>query len=266
LGAFTAVAGDGGITVARGLDIPVTTGDSYTVALAVQAAREASQQMGINLQRATTAVVGATGAIGAPCSEMMADETARLILVGRHPRSVEAVRERCSGKQAQLEATIDLARIREADVILSASSAAGGIIKPEHLKPGAVVCDVAVPPDVSQAVARQRDDVLIVEGGMVDVPGSVNFRFNFGYPSGKAYGCMAETMALALAGRYEDYTLGKHIDVERVREIEAIATRHGFQLSGLRSFNREVTAEQIARVRQRAEDTRRSLSFAGAAP
>ncbi|MBN1311104.1 MAG: shikimate dehydrogenase [Anaerolineae bacterium] len=268
LGAFTAVVGDGGITVAHGLDIPVTTGDSYTVALAVQAAREASRQMGVDLNQATTAVVGATGAIGAPCSEMMADETPRLILVGKHPRSVEAVRERCAGKQAQVEATTDLARICEADVILSATSAAaaGGIIKPEHLKPGAVVCDVAVPPDVSKAVARQRDDVLVVEGGMVDVPGLVNFHFNFGYPPGKAYGCMAETMALALEGRYEDYTLGKHIAIERVREIESIANRHGFRLSGLRSFNREVTAEQIAQVRQRAEDTRRSLRFAGAAP
>ena len=31
LGAFTAVVGDAGITVARNLNIPVTTGNSYTV-------------------------------------------------------------------------------------------------------------------------------------------------------------------------------------------------------------------------------------------
>jgi prepilin-type N-terminal cleavage/methylation domain-containing protein len=225
---------------------------------AVQAAREAASQMGIDLREATAAVVGATGAIGAPCSELLADETSRLILVGKHPRSVDAIRERCLGKRAQVEATVDLTRIREADVILSATSAAGGVIQPDHLKPGAVICDVAVPPDVSQAVARLRDDVLVVEGGMVDVPGPVNFHFNFGYPSGKAYGCMAETMALALEGRYEDYTLGKSIDIARVREIGEIAARHGFKLSGLRSFSRALTAEQIERVRQRADETRRT--------
>lgn len=258
LGAFTAVAGDGGITIAQALDIPVTTGDSYTVALAVRAAREAASQMGINLSQATAAVVGATGAIGAPCSELLADETSRLILVGKHPRSVEAIRERCTGGRAQVESTTDLARIRDADVILSATSAAGGVIQPEHLKPGAVVCDVAVPPDVSQAVARLRDDVLVVEGGMVDVPGSVNFHFNFGYPPGKAYGCMAETMALAFESHYEDYTLGKSIEIARVREIDEIAARHGFRLSGLRSFNHAITLEQIERVRQRADETRRT--------
>ena len=85
---------------------------------------------------------------------------------------------------------------------------------------------------------------------MVDVPGPVNFHFNFGFPEGKAYACMAETMALALEGRCEDYTIGKDITLERVNEITAIAERHGFRLSGFRSFEREVTEEQIERVRR----------------
>jgi hypothetical protein len=57
---------------------------------------------------------------------------------------------------------------------------------------------------------------------------------------------MAETMALTLEGRFDDYTLGKNIELWRVREIEQIAAKHGFRLSGLRSFEREVTAEHIA--------------------
>jgi fatty aldehyde-generating acyl-ACP reductase len=106
--------------------------------------------------------------------------------------------------------------------------------------------------------------VLVVEGGMVDVPGQVNFHFNFGYQPGKAYGCMAETMALALEGHCEDYTLGKSIDIVQVREIGEMAARHGFKLSGLRSFNRAITAEQIERVRQRADETRRTWKAAEA--
>ncbi|HRF93732.1 MAG TPA: hypothetical protein PLZ51_00995, partial [Aggregatilineales bacterium] len=83
-------------------------------------------------------------------------------------------------------------------------SAVHAVIEPRHLKPGAVVCDVARPRDVSRLVADQRDDVLVIEGGMVEVPGDVDFHFDFGFPEGKAYACMAETMALALEGRYED--------------------------------------------------------------
>jgi homoaconitase/3-isopropylmalate dehydratase large subunit len=91
---------------------------------------------------------------------------------------------------------------------------------------------------------------------MVDVPGPVNFHFNFGFPEGKAYACMAETMALALEGRFEDYTVGKDITLERVKDIAALAKKHGFRLSGFRSFEREVTEEQIEAVRRNAHKAR----------
>jgi predicted amino acid dehydrogenase len=102
-------------------------------------------------------------------------------------------------------------------------------------------------------VAASRDDILVIDGGMVDVPGPVDFHFNFGFPPGKVYACMAETIALALEGRFEDYTLGKIITRERVEEIGMIARKHGFRLSGFRSFEREVTPQQIEEVRRNAK-------------
>jgi len=117
---------------------------------------------------------------------------------------------------------------------------------------------VARPRDVSAMVAQARDDILVIDGGMVDVPGPVDFHFNFGFPEGKAYACMAETMALALEGRFEDYTLGKEISRARVDEITAIAQKHGFRLSGFRSFEKEVTPEQIQAVRRNAQRGRRN--------
>ena len=135
--------------------------------------------------------------------------------------------------------------LAEAQLILTVTSAIHDIIHPEYLQPGSVVCDVARPRDVSAMVAAARDDILVIDGGMVDVPGPVNFHFDFGFPEGKVYACMAETMVLALEGRFEDYTIGKDITLERVNEITAIAEKHGFRLSGFRSFEREVTEEQI---------------------
>jgi fatty aldehyde-generating acyl-ACP reductase len=120
-----------------------------------------------------------------------------------------------------------------------------------------VVCDVARPRDVSAMVSAARDDILVIDGGMVDVPGPVNFHFNFGFPPGKAYACMAETIALALEGRFEDYTLGKHLTRERVEEISAMAKKHGFRLSGFRSFEREVTQQHIETVRRNAKNARK---------
>lgn len=251
LGAFTSVVGDAGITIAKGLDIPVTTGDAYTIAIAVEAIREAAKLMDIEISQATAAVVGAGGSIGRVCAELLADDVRRLYLLGRRDEPLEKVRKKLDGSsQAELRVSTDLSLLRDADLILTVTSAVHeNVIRPEHLRSGSVVCDVARPRDVSAMVAAKRDDILVIDGGMVDVPGPVDFHFNFGFPEGKAYACMAETMALALEGRFEDYTLGKDISREHVDEIAAIAKKHGFRLSGFRSFEKEVTAAHIETVR-----------------
>jgi len=253
LGAFTSVVGDAGITIARALDIPVTTGDSYTVAIAVEALREAARVMEIRLKDTTAAVVGATGSIGRICAELLADEVAELILIGRRQAALEELRDRLRGPgRAVIRPSTRMEDLVDARLILTVTSATHAVIHPDHLQPGSVVCDVARPRDASAMLAAARDDILVIDGGMVDVPGPVDFHFNFGFPPGKAYACMAETMTLALEGRFEDYTLGKELSRERVEEIAALAAKHGFRLSGFRSFEREVTEKQIEAVRRRA--------------
>jgi predicted amino acid dehydrogenase len=253
LGAFTSVVGDAGLTIAKALDVPVTTGDSFTVAMAVQAIRDAARVMDIKIEDATVAVVGATGAVGHVCAELLAGEAARVLLIARHEEKLEALRDKIK-RQARSELVVSTRMdvLREAQLILTVTSSIHDVIRPEHLQPGSVVCDVARPRDVSAMVAAVRDDILVIDGGMVDVPGPVNFNFNFGFPEGKAYACMAETIALTLEGRFEDYTVGKDITLERVKDITAIAERHGFRMSGFRSFEREVTHEQIEAVRKNA--------------
>ncbi|MCZ7541474.1 MAG: shikimate dehydrogenase [Anaerolineae bacterium] len=252
LGAYTSVVGDAGETIARRLAVPVTTGDAYTVTMAVAAVREAARRMELSMDESTAAVVGATGVIGRVCAQILAREVPELILIGRRSELLADVHAQCSGQRARVRSGTDLGALDEADLVLTVTSAATAVIQPEHLKPGAVVCDVARPRDVARRVAEVRDDVLVIDGGMVEVPGPVNFGFDFGFPPGKAYACMAETMALALEGRYEDYSVGKQITLAQVEEIGAIAARHGFRLSGFRSFERIVTDAQIAAVRERA--------------
>ncbi|MCP4541629.1 MAG: shikimate dehydrogenase [Chloroflexi bacterium] len=232
--AFTSVIGDGGVTIAQNLTIPVTTGRSLTVAAAVEGLTEAAQRRGIHSESATVAVVGATGSIGLACARLLAPMVAELILVGRQKSRLERVRKQVrEAGNRKVRTSVHLEAIRDADMILSTTNAAKPIIQPEHLKQGAVVCDVALPPDVSPRVTRERDDVLCVHGGVMDVPGEVDFHFDFGLAPGRAYACMAETMVLALEGRYESYSLGKQMQPERVREIAQLARKHGFKLSEL---------------------------------
>jgi predicted amino acid dehydrogenase len=179
--------------------------------------------------------------------------------VGRRAAALEELRDRIMPRtRARVEIAASLAPLAQADVILTVTSALEAVIEPQHLRPGVVVCDIARPRDVSALVAAARDDVLVIDGGMVQVPlPGASFNFDFGFPPARVYACMAETMALAMEGRYESYTLGRAITVAQVEQMAALATRHGFKLSGFRSFEREVTPEHIARVAERARARRR---------
>ncbi|NLN16562.1 MAG: shikimate dehydrogenase [Firmicutes bacterium] len=255
LGAFTAVVGDAGITVAKNLNIPVTTGNSLTVASALEGVKQAASSMEIDLDEANILILGATGSIGAACARILGREFPRLTLVARNTRRLEELREQieASNPQAQVAISTDSRKsLPGADVILTVTSALDAVIEPEDLRPGSVVCDVARPRDVSKRVAAMRDDVLVFEGGVMSVPGDVEFNLDFGFPPGTAYACMSETMVLALEGRLESYSLGRELTVEQILEVDRLAKKHGFRLAGLRSFERMLTGEQILQIRDKA--------------
>lgn len=260
LGAFTSVIGDSGITISKGLDIPVTTGDSYTVAVAARSMQMAAAQMRIPIETASAAVVGATGAIGRTCASLLAHKVKKLYIIGQTDSKLDDLVKHITaeGGTAELVPTTDLNVIKHAKLVLTVTSDVSAIIEPKHLQPGSVVCDVARPRDVSSKVAQQRKDVLVFDGGVVDVPGPVNFNFNFGFPPGKAYACMAETIALALEGRFENFTLGKQISRQQAEEIDTIATKHGFKISGFRCFEKTLSQNQINETWLRAQAAQQS--------
>ncbi len=263
LGAMTSVVGDAGVTVDQAVDIAVTTGNSYTVATALEGARRGAERMGCRLDQAEVGVLGATGSIGRVCAEILADEVARVhLLVRDAERGERLAAELGSGHRAEFAVSTDLAATSpRCDILVCVSSSAETLVRPEHLKTGAVICDVARPRDVSTAVARERDDVLVIEGGVVKPPGErVDFGFNFGFPPGLAYACMAETSLLALTGRFESYSLGRELSRAKVVEIAELAERHGYELAGFRSFERAVSEAEIAQVRARAEARRERLA------
>lgn len=248
LGAFTSVVGDGGITVASRSKIGVTSGNSYTIATAIEGTLRACRMLGIDLPNATLAVVGATGSIGKTCAKILARDFGKVLLVGRDIDRTEALVAEIPNSVA----TTDVTAIKEADAVVTVSSAGKELIFPEHLKPGCIVCDVARPRDVSVRVAQERPDVLVIEGGVIRVPGDVDFNFNFGFEEKTAYACMSETMILALEGNPDlfNFTLGKDVTIEQVDTITALAKKHGFDLAGFRAFEHPVGEEEITRARK----------------
>jgi predicted amino acid dehydrogenase len=266
LGAFTGVVGDGGVTIAERAPIPVTTGNSLTIAAGVRSLFRGATEMGIDAKEATAVVVGATGSIGGACVELIAPHVAHVVLVARNETRLRKFHEsiRDDLPCASSYTTDISAAVQRADLVLTATSSTQDVIEPEDLRTGAVVCEVSLPHDVSRRVALERPDVLVVEGGNMRVPGEMRWArvreqgedFDMGLPRGTALACMSETMVLALENRCESYTLGRGIDLAKVREIDALAERAGFSLADMRAFDLPLSREQIARTRAAAEERR----------
>lgn len=256
LGAFTSVVGDAGITVANNLEIAVTTGSSYTIASAMESIQKLTKMMDVDLPSVRVAVIGATGAIGSVCSKILAKEVSDLILVGRNQERINKLVNNISEfSLGKVEGSLDVqGSAKKSPVIITATSATAALLGADDLLPGAIVCDVAQPRNVSMEVAQARDDVLVIEGGVIEVPGDkVDFHFDFGFPPGLAFACMSETMILALEKRYENFSLGRDIDVSKAEEISRLAKKHGFKLAGFRSFDKPISDEQIERIKEKAK-------------
>ena len=268
LGAFTGVVGDGGVTIAERSPIPVTTGNSLTIAAGVRSLFRGAEEMGVDIAGSTAVVVGATGSIGSACVRLIGERVRTVICVARNETRLKTlVSTLAPGLPCALRATVDLAAaLREADLVLSATSSTQDVIEPDDLRPGTVICELSLPHDVSRRVARERPDVLVLEGGNMRVPGAMRAArvrepgtpFDLGLPPGTALACMSETMVLALENRCESYTLGRGIDVAKVREIDALATRAGFELADMRAFDKAIPPEALAATRA-AADARRAL-------
>ncbi|WP_420629994.1 serine carboxypeptidase [Candidatus Leptofilum sp.] len=263
LGAFTSVVGDAGITVAQKADIAITSGNSLTVAATLETAKQAVVKMGNSLDDAhqgKVMVIGATGSIGSVCSRLLAQAVPNIVLVAPRPEKLIALKQTIESETPNAQVTLSTTAddyVGDCDLIVTTTTALNTrIIDITKCKPGAVICDIARPPDITEEEAALRPDVLVIESGEILLPGKPDYGMDIGLPPGVAYACLAETALLALDGRFEDYTLGRNIEIERVKEIYRLYKKHGLELSGIRSHDHFLTDEDLAKKRALADELR----------
>lgn len=292
LGGHTSIVTGGGLRVA-GKGVPVTTGNTYTMLSAVEAACSALAATGRAMSEVQVAVIGATGSIGSAIARLIAAHAHRLTLVG-NPRSARfngprfaavfarivdyaahpvasapgSVLAQLAARLSSGEASAGVAaalladtragaplrysnalesELQQADLVLVATSSTERFVRPDFLKPGAIVCDLSRPANVSLEIARTRPDVLVIDGGIVKMPGRATLGSRLGIPEDLSYACMAETMMMALEGQYRDASLGLDLADEDMALFQRLAPRHGFSLAGLRSFDKALEPAQWSR-------------------
>ena len=253
LGGFTSIAGElYGENFRRHVNVPVTTGNTLTAALAVKGVVKAANLMGVDLAKAKVTVIGGTGDIGSACARVLAGLTKEVTVTSRTPANLKRMEKAIKEvKRAKFRGSHDNnAAVRGADIVVAAAGASQSILKPDHFKPGAIVCDVGYPKNIGYS-KTDRNDILIFAGGICESPCNFNTGFDIGLPSSNIlYGCFAESIVLALEERYENFSWGKgHITKEKMDEIFGLAEKHGFKLAPFFWGSRLVSDDEVKAIR-----------------
>ena len=259
LGAFTKVVGDAGVTVARRSSLPITTGNSYSASGALWAAADAMRRMGlvhINKHNkkvaAKTMVIGASGSIGSVSARLLAMSFDEVYLAGRTLSKLDELKASILKEtpDAKVFTTIDYNELlADMDMIVTSTSGAGKeILDIMRVKPGCVITDVARPLDLPASDVAKRPDVLVIESGEIDLPTKVKGMKSISLPPNVIYACLAETIVLALEGRFEVFTVGRDTEWEKVKEIYKLGLKHGMKLAAISGVNGVFTDEAIAKV------------------
>ena len=275
LGAFTKVVGDAGITVARRSRLPITTGNSYSASGALWAAADAMKRMGLvplakdgKRIQAKTMVIGASGSIGSVSARLLALAFDEVVIAGRDMKKLEELRDSmledtpdtkivCSTNYDELLGDMDM-------IVTSTSGAGKKILDITKVKPGCVITDVARPLDLPPEEVAKRPDVLVIESGEIELPTKVKGMKTIGLPPNVIYACLAETIVLALEGRFEVFTVGRDTEWEKVKEIYKMGIKHGMKLSAISGVKGVYTDEAIAKVVELAKKAR--LTWGAARP
>jgi acetylornithine/succinyldiaminopimelate/putrescine aminotransferase/predicted amino acid dehydrogenase len=142
---------------------------------------------------------------------------------------LEAVLEKSTlGKAVEIRSS--LSGLADCDIVAVATrSPDRDLIRPELLKPGAIVCCTSVPTNLSPEFAERQDDFVAFDGGLARLPEDSELHF-VGMPQhGLAYGCLSETLVLGFEGQNHSFCKGV-LTTERVYQVMEMAEIHGFSL------------------------------------
>ena len=185
-----------------------------------------------------------------------------VILCGRNTEKLNNLKNsiRLESPGTKILTTTDSSEyLPEADMIVTATSGAGKkVLDIMKVKPGCVITDVARPLDLKPEDVAKRKDVMYIESGEIEVPVQDCLQIrDIHLPKNVVFACMAETIVLALEGRFENFTIGRDIEWEKVKEIYKLGLKHGMKLAAISGLKGVYTDDNINKIRSLAIKARR---------
>jgi predicted amino acid dehydrogenase len=236
LGEFIASVTQGGKDLVRKVEgITIINGKSLTAGVSFKAIEEISKIKDINLKKERVAIIGAGGSIGRGISFLFLEKNIPLILIDKTKKIEDLKKSFNSFNDCEISDQISL--IKEARIVIVATSSVDQIIKPDYLKKEAIIYDLTQPRNTSPNILKERKDVIIIDGGIIDTP-CIDYGMDIGLKKNQAYACLAETIICALEDIKEDYV--GHATSESAKKMLNLMEKYQdyFKLNIFQSFGK----------------------------
>ncbi|MFZ3073917.1 MAG: SDR family NAD(P)-dependent oxidoreductase [Minisyncoccales bacterium] len=236
LGEFTSTISHGGLDLIADVGVTITNGNSLTAGITVESVRKIIKDNGLSKEGVTIGIVGAAGSIGSAVTKMfVADGFDVIVNDKKKERLQEMIASIGRAASKKIKIVADLNSFNEADIVVVASSAIESLIKESYLKKGAIIYDITQPRNISPEILKQRPDVKIIDGGIIDTP-QIDYGMDIGLRPRQAFACLSETIIFALEGRMEN-SVG-FVDLAKAEEMIILMKRYPYFKINFYSFGK----------------------------
>ena len=242
LGAMTASLSRGGKDVIDNISgVYVTTGRTYTVMNIVRYVEYCLRRFDLNIKTVCVGIVGAAGGIGSGVAIALAHIGIKhfvLIDIERkltHLEKYISIIERHS-KDLTIDVIHKVSSIAQCQIVISATSSPEVVIKSEDVNSGTIIINDAQPSDISPEIIHKRNDVLLIEGGVLK-SNTISCNFNFGLAgTNDIFSCLAETLWLSYWGIKKHHSVDE-FSLDLYSQMKADSDKMGFYISELQNSN-----------------------------
>ena len=212
-----------------------TTGNTHTAWVICRQLEINAPRIGIDLKKASVAVIGATGDIGSAVCRWLINKTgiSELLMVARQQEPLALLQKELDGGTIT---TLDEA-LPQADIVVWVASMPKTIeIDTDNLKKPCLMIDGGYPINLDEKF--QGENIYVLKGGIVEFFNDIGWNMmelaEMQNPQREMFACFAEAMILEFEQCHTNFSWGRNnISLEKMEFIGAASLKHGFSAIGL---------------------------------
>ncbi len=212
-----------------------TTGNTHTAWVICKQLEINAPRIGIDLKKATVAVIGATGDIGSAVCRWLMNKTgiSELLMVARQQEPLALLQKELDGGTIT---SLDEA-LPQADIVVWVASMPKTIeIDTDNLKKPCLMIDGGYPKNLDEKF--QGENIYVLKGGIVEFFNDIGWNMmelaEMQNPQREMFACFAEAMILEFEKCHTNFSWGRNnISLEKMEFIGAASLKHGFSAIGL---------------------------------